>query len=154
MIVLIVVLGTLIPIFILYLWKKANPPFLAYHIDGTITDEVDYDKPLHRLNGPALIIGKYREEYWINGIQHNIDGPAVIGYGIGGIKEYYINGIKIREKTFQKVRYCTKQELATYLVSPRKEIRELAEHRLKELHEKPTTSNSIYNKLCSYRAAK
>jgi len=130
----IVILGTFIPILGAYVWTKFHPPpFLSYHIDGTITNEVEYNKPLHRLDGPALIIGRYREEYWVNGERHNLEGPAVINYGIGGDRQYYVRDIEIKEKTFLKGRYCDKQQLAIYLVSPRKEIRELAEHRLKEL---------------------
>ena len=134
-IILIIVLGVFIPILLMYLWQQAHPPFLSYHMDGTVTDEINYTQPLHREDGPALIIGRYRKEYWVRGEQHNLDGPAVVNYGIGGDEQYYVRNVEIKKKTFLKIRYCSRQQIAIYLVSPRKEIRELAEHRLKELYE-------------------
>lgn len=65
---------------------------------------------LHREDGPAetryfedTIHGTYliyKEKYYINGILHNVNGPADILYNSSGqiyIKEYYLNGKEYNE---------------------------------------------------------
>jgi len=135
----IILLSTIIPISLMYIVRKYRefrfPPYIAHYVDGTIADDVDYSKPLHRVDGPAVVIKKHREEYWINGIQHRWDGPAVISYGLGGVNQYFINGTQISRKMFHKVRYADRDQVAQYLISPRQEIRELAEYRAKEFYD-------------------
>jgi len=53
-----------------------------------------YKNKLHNDNGPAVICKNGREEWYVNGKRHRIDGPAVIY----GNKQYYFeNGEFIRE---------------------------------------------------------
>lgn len=135
----IVLLGTSTPILLIYLIEKYKqfrfPPCLAYYVDEEKSTELDYSRILHRENGPAVIIKRHREEYWINGIQHRWDGPAVINYGLGGVNQYFINGMQISSKMFNVVRYADEEDLAQFLVSTRLEIRQLAEYRMKEIYD-------------------
>jgi hypothetical protein len=52
---------------------------------------------LHRLNGPAYI-DKYCKEYWVNDQRHRINGPAYIERKQDGVREWYIEGIKVTDE--------------------------------------------------------
>jgi hypothetical protein len=43
----------------------------------------------HRTDGPAVVYTNGDSEYWVNGVRHNEDGPAV---NTTLIKIYYVNG--------------------------------------------------------------
>jgi hypothetical protein len=132
-------IGTTIPILIIYFTKKLyeflSPPYLAHHIDGTITDQADYNKLLHRLDGPAVIIRGHRAEYWVEGKLHRLDGPAIIEYGIGGSQYFFIRGVEFPKEKFYNIKNANKQQIAEHLLSANLETRILAEHRAKEIYE-------------------
>lgn len=61
--------------------------------DGTIEFSCDfYDSDIvHNRYGPARIYKNGDFEYWIHGILHRVDGPAIYR---GGEALYYLNGIR------------------------------------------------------------
>ena len=48
----------------------------------------------HITDGPVTIYLNGREEWWVNGKLHRVDGPAFIGYGH---KSWWINGKRHRD---------------------------------------------------------
>ncbi len=65
------------------------------YIDGVLEefsgDLNDYmDRNIHRVDGPAIIWGDGREDWYLNGELHRVDGPAII-WG-NGDKEWYLTG--------------------------------------------------------------
>lgn len=57
-----------------------------------------YDKSgkLHRENGPALDYWNGRKEWFLNGVRHRIDGPALYFEGFdGNYNEWWINGVRL-----------------------------------------------------------
>jgi hypothetical protein len=55
---------------------------------------------LHRVDGPAIIVGSFLEEWYTDGKRHRLDGPAVEWFngsrGVGRA-EWWVNGLCHRE---------------------------------------------------------
>ncbi|NVM33999.1 MAG: hypothetical protein HWN81_00285 [Candidatus Lokiarchaeota archaeon] len=47
-----------------------------YYSDGGVLDYYDWDKKLHRLDGPAIEYSSGSKEWWIEDKLHRLDGPA------------------------------------------------------------------------------
>jgi hypothetical protein len=76
-----------------------------YYKDGTSSNIREYNKILHRIDGPA--VENSTGKYWIfNGKFHRADGPA-IEYQNGSIS-YYINGALCFEEHFNKYKELIK----------------------------------------------
>lgn len=83
-----------------------NEPIIFSYNDGSIhlklyrVGDLMY---LHRLAGPAKTIyyttGQVgTEEYFVNGLRHREEGPAIIDYTISGIvkyKAYHLSGLAV-----------------------------------------------------------
>ena len=63
-----------------------------FYKDGTVSDELDSDKVLHRVDGPAAIEAGFAECWFFDGKRHRDDGPAVI-YA-DGRREWWVHGQK------------------------------------------------------------
>ena len=61
-----------------------------YYKDGSVLDYRDWDKELHKEDGPAIEHEDGSASWYIDGKQHRVDGPAV-EYA-NGSKEWYIDG--------------------------------------------------------------
>jgi len=61
-----------------------------YYKDGSVLDYRDWDKELHRVDGPAIEWIDGGKMWRVDGKRHRVDGPA-IEYADGG-KEWYVNG--------------------------------------------------------------
>lgn len=57
----------------------------------------------HRLDGPALIEGT-RKEFWVNGKRHNLLGPAVEYFNY---REYWVNGEQLSLNEFNSLNTLT-----------------------------------------------
>ena len=66
-----------------------------YYKDGTMSDDLDPSKVLHRLDGPAVIEDGFSEAWFKDGVRHRIGGPAII-YKTGE-KEWWIEGERVPE---------------------------------------------------------
>ena len=66
-----------------------------YYKDGTTSEELDSDRILHRVDGPASIEAGFAECWFFDGVRHSDDGPAVI-YA-NGATEWWKHGKKIQE---------------------------------------------------------
>ena len=52
----------------------------------------------HRIGGPAVIYTKSKkEQYFVNGIRHREDGPAIV---TPTIKSYYIKGVPYNKNVY------------------------------------------------------
>ena len=60
-----------------------------------------YQGKLHNENGPAITNKHGYEAYYINGIRHRIDGPAMIKTDDRGT-EYWLYGKQISQEVFEK----------------------------------------------------
>lgn len=77
----------------------------------------------HRLDGPAYDAHKTAnpdikrfQSWWVAGIRHREDGPAIIRYTDGGeveAKEYWVGGHKLSEEKF-KERFMSDKPLLDY----------------------------------------
>ena len=63
-----------------------------YYKDGTTSSELDSNKSLHRVDGPASIEEGFAECWFFNGVRHRDGGPAVI-YA-NGKTEWWVRGEK------------------------------------------------------------
>jgi len=64
-----------------------------YYKDGSVSENFDFDKILHRIDGPAIErYGGYKR-WCIDGKTHRLDGPA-IKHANGG-KSWYIDGERL-----------------------------------------------------------
>ena len=61
-----------------------------YYKDGSVLDYRNWDKELHRLDGPACECSGGDKYWYVDGKRHRIDGPA-IEYASGG-KEWWVDG--------------------------------------------------------------
>jgi hypothetical protein len=61
-----------------------------YYKDGTISDERDRSKTLHRLDGPAIEWAEGVKEWYVDGKCHRIGGPA--REYPGGTKYWHVDG--------------------------------------------------------------
>jgi len=66
----------------------------------------DGQEKRHREDGPAFIYGRTKE-YWVKGVLHRTDGPAVFraekkGISMPEVIEYWIEGIQLTKKEFEK----------------------------------------------------
>lgn len=70
-----------------------------YHYkDGNVLEYYDYDRGLHRIDGPAIECNDGSKYWYINGKRHRVDGPAI--EWADGYKAWYIDGKKITEEDF------------------------------------------------------
>ncbi|SMF05812.1 hypothetical protein [Pseudobacteriovorax antillogorgiicola] len=67
-----------------------------FYKDGTTSDELDSDKVLHRLDGPACIEDGFAEAWFKDGVRHRDNGPAVIYKN--GKKEWWVNGKRLPDQ--------------------------------------------------------
>lgn len=67
-----------------------------YYKDGTVSDDLDSDKVLHRLDGPAAIEEGFAECWFKDGVRHRVGGPAVT-YN-NGKKEWWVEGKRIEDQ--------------------------------------------------------
>lgn len=88
-------------------------------------------KILHREGRPAITYSDGREFWYIDGELHRLDGPAY--RDSGNYNHYYVNGKRISYELFTLIRKSSKDDLITFLLSNKLEVRTLAEFRLKEL---------------------
>ena len=67
----------------------------------TLTVEVDKygttvyrnsNSQIHRIHGPAIIFKYGTEEWWLNGLRHREDGPAMTTFGDYG---WFLHGVHI-----------------------------------------------------------
>ncbi|NVM34032.1 MAG: hypothetical protein HWN81_00455 [Candidatus Lokiarchaeota archaeon] len=65
-----------------------------YYLNGSVSDYYDWDKKLHRLDGPAIEYANGSKEWWIEDKRHRLDGPAV-EYSSGS-KRWYVKGKRHR----------------------------------------------------------
>jgi len=70
---------------------------LYYYKDGTVSDELDDNKILHREDGPACIEDGFAEAWFFDGVRHREQGPAVI-YADGKV-EWWVRGVKVPPKS-------------------------------------------------------
>ncbi len=66
---------------------------IYYYKDGTVSDDLDSSKVLHRLDGPAAIEAGFSECWFKDGVRHRSDGPAVT-YKTGE-KEWWVEGKRV-----------------------------------------------------------
>lgn len=64
-----------------------------FYKDGSVSEDLDPNKTLHRLDGPAAIEAGFSECWFKDGVRHRVGGPAVI-YS-NGEKEYWVEGKRI-----------------------------------------------------------
>lgn len=94
-------------------YKKVKSVEAAYHdktFTGAVIDEEGKiaflkEGKYHREDGPAFLNPKRNnrsiyEGWWLNGVQHNLNGPARVNND--GSNSYYINGNWIRKENFAK----------------------------------------------------
>lgn len=85
---------------------------LEYGLIVYINSIGDYHNP----TGPAIVypdsetLGKGRVEYFVNGLRHREDGPAVIGYEKAGNVKYYKNDHLHNENGPAKIFYTKNQD--------------------------------------------
>ena len=70
---------------------------LYYYKDGTFSEELDENKILHRVDGPASIEEGFAEAWFFDGVRHRDNGPAVI-YTNGKV-EWWIHGVRVPPKS-------------------------------------------------------
>ncbi|NVM34033.1 MAG: hypothetical protein HWN81_00460 [Candidatus Lokiarchaeota archaeon] len=61
-----------------------------YYLDGSVLGYYDWDKKLHRLDGPAIERVDGSKWWYVKGKRHRLDGPAV-EYA-NGSKKWCIDG--------------------------------------------------------------
>ena len=66
---------------------------LYYYKDGTTSNELDSDKVLHRVDGPAAIEAGFAECWFLDGVRHRDNGPAVVYKD--GKKEWWSHGKRL-----------------------------------------------------------
>jgi len=85
--------------------------------DGSVLDYYDYNKVLHRLDGPAVEYVDGSKRWWVEGQRHRLDGPA-IEYA-DGHKEYWIHDVHILLEDFEahplRQKYLFEQEVEKVL---------------------------------------
>jgi hypothetical protein len=120
-----------------------------YYKDGTISNEHDLLKILHRVDGPAVertngtkywfVDDKYHRldgpavertngtKYWfVDDKYHRLDGPAA--ESADGYKEWWIDNKEYIEQDFNElIKEINKMSLAMKLTDPRWWVRELGE---------------------------
>ena len=107
---------------------------LFYYMDGSTSAELNRDKVLHRVDGPALIESSngrpWFEQYYQNGKLFRMDGPAVIHYSYGDRRtEHYLIGKHLcdnKEDFYRLVEEIKSMEEGLKLIDPRAWVRELA----------------------------
>lgn len=66
---------------------------IYYYKDGTTSNDLDTDKVLHRVDGPAAIEAGFAECWFLDGVRHREGGPAVIYQD--GTTEWWTQGTRI-----------------------------------------------------------
>ena len=70
---------------------------IYYYKDGTTSHDLDSEKILHRVDGPASIEAGFAECWFLNGVRHREGGPAVLYQD--GTREWWTHGKKVSEPT-------------------------------------------------------
>ena len=66
-----------------------------YYKDGSVLDYRNWDKELHRLDGPAIELSNVYKAWYIDDKRHRIDGPAA-EYADGS-KFWWVDGKRHKE---------------------------------------------------------
>jgi hypothetical protein len=69
-----------------------------YYKDGSVLDYHDYNKELHREDGPAIEWADGDKWWWADGKRHRLDGPA-IEYGNNN-KSWWVDDKHLTEEQF------------------------------------------------------
>lgn len=128
--------------------KLDGPAVIFYYSDGEKYYEQWFQNgKIHKTDGPAIITyyGIIQQEFWYqNNKPHRLDGPAHIEYNLQGNitnKKYYIFGIILTQKEYEKVINIFRRKIRTY--QRQKLLRVLKKNRL---------DNKISSDMCSVLA--
>jgi hypothetical protein len=83
-----------------------------YYKDGSILNYRDYDKELHRIDGPAIEWSNGYKAWLIDDKRHRIDGPAI--EWADGHKSWFVDNKLLAEEEFNshiKVQHYRFQQL-------------------------------------------
>ena len=73
-----------------------------YYLDGSILGYYNYNKILHRTDGPAIELANGGKRWYIEGKRHRLDGPAI--EFADGDKSWYIEGKHLTYEQFEDYR--------------------------------------------------